>query len=412
MDRPRVALPRRHRVLAAAPLAYIAAFATGAAQAPIASATTICDPHGTHFYGDACMFAPSGSTFDGLFGDIYSSALSTPNNGSLVINDMWIVNPYSSPPHFIEAGIFSGQLCTHSTVVNGPCDPNSGSGFQNFEFFWADQRPNSDYYAHLEGQAASGTNYVDQIYTEGGGNWAVEIGPHNATSNNNGVLPSLIRTGTEEDPQKEAISCSKSSNLEYEDVNGVWHQGWSGNTDLGQNNPPFAQWNTDQTVLDYAYGSQTNPQTAYNDCFPSGAPAVNRTGSPGSSTDTNPTGSPSSSAETGPTLTDAQVSEIAGEFAAGMGDPNPTSIEHVESTRQQGVFALSGDTVSTNPDVYAIVMRGQFVANNAPRASEATAPSGPVLTLVINATTGALTDFGVQNQVPDLSSLGPVTVDR
>jgi hypothetical protein len=121
----------------------------------------------------------------------------------------------------------------------------------------------------------------------------------------------------------------------------------------------------------------------------------------------------SSSADAAPKLTEVQITQEALNLAAGMGDASPTSIEHVEGTREQLVSALSGDEVrAASEDVYAIVIRGQFVDSNAPRPSDAAAPSGSVLTVFIDATTGALTDFGIQNQVPDLTSLGPVTIDQ
>jgi hypothetical protein len=69
---------------------------------------------------------------------------------------------------------------------------------------------------------------------------------------------------------------------------------------------------------------------------------------------------------------------------------------------------LSGDEVEGNTNVDAIIMHGSFVANHAPRPSEAAAPSGTVLTLVINATTGELTDFGLQNTEPNIAAFGPV----
>jgi hypothetical protein len=120
----------------------------------------------------------------------------------------------------------------------------------------------------------------------------------------------------------------------------------------------------------------------------------------------------SSSASTSPTLTEGQIKAEALAFAAGSGDTTPTSMEHVKSTRQQAVLALSGDEVPGNEDVYAIAMQGHFVASNARVAPRSPAPHGSVLTLVIDATTGQLTDFGVQNEVPYLESLGSVTTDQ
>lgn len=110
-------------------------------------------------------------------------------------------------------------------------------------------------------------------------------------------------------------------------------------------------------------------------------------------------------------LSEAQIQQDAVAFAAANGDPDPTSMEHVQGSRQQLVLALSGGTVSVpyTEDVVAVVMQGNFVANiSGPGAP----PSGSVLTMVIDATTGQLVDFGIQNSVPDLTSLGTVTRDQ
>jgi hypothetical protein len=110
-------------------------------------------------------------------------------------------------------------------------------------------------------------------------------------------------------------------------------------------------------------------------------------------------------------LTQAQITGIALGFAANAGDPTPTLVEHVETTRSQAVEASSADTVQNNAASYLIAMRGNFVLQDAPRPPGAAAPTGSVLTLVIDAQTGQLTDIGVQDNVPDLSQLGPVTID-
>jgi hypothetical protein len=269
----------------------------------------------------------------------------------------------------------------------------------------------------LEGPAQSYTNYFDEIFQQNSTTWDVYLGPCNyCYSSSNPMQPNLLRTGTEEDPQYEATSCSESSSLDWEDATHKWHADWSdsshSNAYTEQDNPPYANWVTQNAyVQDWAGGSEPSGE-AYTYCFPSGAANVSPTSLPSSPTNTGPTNSPSSPAGTDTPLTETQISQTAHKYAAAMGDPNPSSIEHVESTRQQAVAVLSGDKVSTNPDVYAIVMRGQFVDNEAPLPGDATAPSGSVLTIIINATTGQLTDLGVQNQVPDLTSLGPVTTDQ
>lgn len=111
-------------------------------------------------------------------------------------------------------------------------------------------------------------------------------------------------------------------------------------------------------------------------------------------------------------LGEAKIKQIALEFAATMGDPNPTAIEYAKGNRQQIVFAFSQDDVSDNTEVDAIVMHGQFVAKHAPVPAGASAPHGSVLIMVINATTGELTDIGIQQQAPNLSAFGPVNISE
>lgn len=111
-------------------------------------------------------------------------------------------------------------------------------------------------------------------------------------------------------------------------------------------------------------------------------------------------------------LSESQIVSIADGYAASYGDSSPGSIEHVEAPRQAAVLAASGDVVSDNREVILIVERGSFVGAGVPRPSGAAAPQGSVLTLAIDAQTGELTDLGIQSNVPDLASLGPVTVDQ
>lgn len=123
------------------------------------------------------------------------------------------------------------------------------------------------------------------------------------------------------------------------------------------------------------------------------------------------TASPSETAPQGTAgsrLGEAQVKQIALDFAASMGNPNPQGIEYVEGDHQQVVRAFSGDEVSDDAEVDAIVMHGHFVAKSAPVPPGASPPSGSVLILVVNAITGQMTDLGIQQETPNLSAFGPV----
>lgn len=109
-------------------------------------------------------------------------------------------------------------------------------------------------------------------------------------------------------------------------------------------------------------------------------------------------------------LGEAHIKQMALEFAATMGDPNPTAIEYAHGRREQVVFAFSEDEVPDNTEVDAIVIHGQFVAKNAPVPPGESPPSGSVVILVVNAVTGEMTDFGIQQKTPNLSAFGLVHI--
>lgn len=136
-----------------------------------------------------------------------------------------------------------------------------------------------------------------------------------------------------------------------------------------------------------------------------GGAALATLSTPAATASTSETGSQTTTA---PRLGETKIKQIALEFASRMGDPNPTSIEYVQGSRQQVVFGVSKDEVPDDTEVDAIVMHGQFAANNVSLPIEGNPPSGPVLIVFVNAATGAMTDLGIQQQAPNLNPYGPV----
>ena len=53
--------------------------------------------------------------------------------------------------------------------------------------------------------------------------------------------------------------------------------------------------------------------------------------------------------------------------------------------------------------------RGNFVGMNVPIPSGVAPPTGDVLTIVVDNATGEITDLGIQNSYPSLSSFGGAT---
>jgi hypothetical protein len=96
---------------------------------------------------------------------------------------------------------------------------------------------------------------------------------------------------------------------------------------------------------------------------------------------------------------------------AGAGDPRPTLIQHSEGSRYRANLVASGDIVPGKAWSYLIAERGHFVFNDTPGPPGSRAPSGSVITLVVDAATGEITDYGVSDRYPRLAVLGPLKTD-
>jgi hypothetical protein len=106
------------------------------------------------------------------------------------------------------------------------------------------------------------------------------------------------------------------------------------------------------------------------------------------------------------TMDDFKASAL--EFAKQNGDDKPAL--QVVSTKRKAAndVALSGAKVDSDEDVHVIQMRGNFTGHMTSRPKGHKAPTGKVLTMVYNATTGELTDWSLSPDARDLAKLGSV----
>lgn len=110
-----------------------------------------------------------------------------------------------------------------------------------------------------------------------------------------------------------------------------------------------------------------------------------------------------------PPLTADQVAVVKGkvvDFAAANGDSQPTNGVVVATTRKAiNEFVGPGTAVDSDQDVHVAVVDGEFTAHGVgpPGADE---PTGSVLWVVYDATTGAVVDWGLLLARPDVSQLG------
>jgi hypothetical protein len=113
-----------------------------------------------------------------------------------------------------------------------------------------------------------------------------------------------------------------------------------------------------------------------------------------------------------PHLRERRILAIALKAAAGAGDSTPTLIQHSEGSRYRANLVDSGDIVPGSQWSYLIAERGHFTLKDASVPSGARPPRGTVLTLILSARTGEVTDGGLSNRYPDLAKLGKVYTDR
>lgn len=112
-----------------------------------------------------------------------------------------------------------------------------------------------------------------------------------------------------------------------------------------------------------------------------------------------------------PSLSERKILALAEAAAARDGDSRPTLIRHAAGTHFQAVRISEGDRVFEWNWSYLIAIRGHFIAIDASYPPGGKPPRGTVLTLVVDARTGRVTDGGLGYSYPRLARLGPVTTD-
>ena len=109
-----------------------------------------------------------------------------------------------------------------------------------------------------------------------------------------------------------------------------------------------------------------------------------------------------------------RLTAIAARVARSDEDPAPSQVTAVLTTRARALTsATPGDFVpgSGGVRVFLLTMRGHFTATDVTRPPGSKAPTGRYLSLVVNAATFQVTDFGLSQKPPPVlpASLGPVT---
>jgi hypothetical protein len=105
----------------------------------------------------------------------------------------------------------------------------------------------------------------------------------------------------------------------------------------------------------------------------------------------------------------ASLLDLALRVASDAGVPQPAKVVAVAAADHQVAETLvSGAIINDHAPVYVLkITGGRFTAQHHQREA---APQGEVLTITVDAATLRVTDIGIDDVEPDLSTLGP-TVD-
>lgn len=122
-------------------------------------------------------------------------------------------------------------------------------------------------------------------------------------------------------------------------------------------------------------------------------------------------GTRSQSAGRHPGLSEQQILGMALLAAARSGDSRPTLIQHAEGTQRDANKITAGAYIGGNATSYLIAARGHFIGYGASVPFGASLPRGTVITMIVNAATGRVTDGGITYRNPPLAQLGSVTTD-
>ncbi len=292
--------------------------------------------------------------------------MNAPTGSNFMTQEQWIGTNNTSGTYWVEVGMAYGY-------------PQGSTRY----FFWGDGRPNGGgVHEHdLTIAANLNTTYDDYINWIGNNSWRVSRdGTTLGTSTAN---PGSSRGGDAGEEMTDTAGSSSAVTawlFRQTSSGGPWYSSWPG-AGLRADEPPYGTWST----KDYS-------ASFYSNCsFLSAAP------------DPGPTFVPFTAAEA-PSV----IKDIALQMAATNGETAPTSLEYVATTRQAAAQLTAQAGVDSDQPVYLVSVHGAFVGHMAKRPAGTAEPQGTVLTVTIDPKTGRITDWGIEQTTPKLTSLGAV----
>ena len=338
--------------------------------------------------------APNGGAFAGDTTNIDTYVATVPGwETQFVTNEEWACVTNTNCGRWVEGGDITGR------------------GNPNIRYFAAYESPSGFVFNEYPNGPPLQSYFPVDTHTNGSTWWIAVGGEPVYALSGIGAFSDTIEAGLEETENKPINYGFASPLLYWNAFNGEKHEGWTGFGVSGEayaNRPACAEVKREVEVRFTANNCSFGPLVA---------PAV-------SATATAPPPGASYTASTGSALSNAQLVAVAQKLASEDGESAPTEISAVHAVRRNALDAL--DPQSEVPSAaqapslatwmsgtsVLITMHGHF-APSVPQPKGSPAVEGTVLSAVVDARTGQLSGFSINNSGPSagaLSALGSVSL--
>lgn len=334
-----------------------------------------CYSLGTYYTLGQTFFSAAGADLTA-----YCLGFSNGLRDDYVNYETWVYTNMNVPTAYtwVEGGITNGPLYATDEVTILS---------QGVQWFWAEARPRNlpdqpmdwsgpdNYAEHFIAWGALAQTRNVAFYFEGGTNWGVYFnGSKVGTSTANGAYAARTESGMESTTYRGVVA-GISKNFTYIDGNGhAYYPTPSPNHDAGT-------WlYLNSGYVNAGMGSCSNPAAAPAAAAPVALPMS-------------------------PTTYRQTLSDVTRALASANGEPKPSEITFIKTTRRKANQAL-GSAVVDDADVYLVQVTGNFVAHRAHVPAGSALPTGSSMTLTVDANTGQILDWGVTKEPQDISTLG------
>jgi hypothetical protein len=322
---------------------------------------------------------------------------------AVITNEMWVDFPKG---YWNESGDVIGCVAIIGCTGGSP------------QYFWFQNSKVYGYGGVLSSQGpGTGLFEVTDYYYEPTGGWYVKAGTLTGGINGNSSNATTLQAGVETTTET-AHNIASATNLDWQDLQNHWHySNWASRSShafIWCESPATATWDVKYDTFGYGVNWNTS-------CAASGNALVNP--KEGGSSSVVPKQSSVGVAPTGK-LTSERLKTEVDDIATSAGESSPSKVEVTSGPRADSVAsATPAFSLADTPEqhewlsgtTYAVVLHGHFTFPSALVPGGAVhaipTPTGTTLSLVIDASTGAVTSFDLteaSQQQPNLAAIGAV----